>query len=305
VHAALLVVQIAFASQAVEGKIAMGPRATGGEGISPFAIAMVRMLAAAVFFQVTTRALGLARALSWRDHARLAGLSVIGIALNQTLFLLGLSLTTPTTASLLSVTIPVFTAAIAVITGAERPTVRLALGILSSVAGALWLTGIHEVDKGAAIVVANSLSYSAYVVFSRSIIRRLGAVVVVTWVFTWGAVLFAPIGLPALVADAPAWTPRGLAFVGYIVVMPTIVAYVCNAWALGRSSPTLVTIYIYAQPVIASLLAWVQLGQPVAPRTAGAAVLIALGVAIVAARRDVRPPIEPRARAPLEPDAPA
>ena len=58
VHGALLVVQLAFASQAVEGKIAMGARVAGGEGISPFALAMVRMLGAAAFFQVFTRARG-------------------------------------------------------------------------------------------------------------------------------------------------------------------------------------------------------------------------------------------------------
>src|ERR1700679_250935 len=83
VHAALLVVQLAFASQAVEGKIAMGPREAGGEGISPFAIAMARMLAAAIFFQVSARATGSLAPTTRRDHLALAGLSVIGIAANQ------------------------------------------------------------------------------------------------------------------------------------------------------------------------------------------------------------------------------
>jgi drug/metabolite transporter (DMT)-like permease len=284
VHAALLVVQIAFASQAVEGKIAMAPREAGGEAISPFAVAMVRMLAAAAIFQALTRGMHLLRPTSRRDHLELAGLSIIGIALNQTLFLVGLSITTPTTASLLSVTIPVFTAAIAVLSRKERATPRLGLGLASSLAGAVWLAGVGKVDLGAIVVVANSLSYSAYVVFARDAIRRLGTLTVVTWVFTWGALLFAPIGLPALVAGAPTWTARGFGFIGYIVLVPTIVAYLCNAWALGRSSATLVTIYIYVQPVIAGLLAWVQLGQRVEARMVGAAALIALGVALVASR---------------------
>jgi hypothetical protein len=67
-HAALLVVQITFASQSVEGKIAMASRVGGGEEISPLALAMVRMFGAAVFFQtgvqlgqsVTERMLGAA-----------------------------------------------------------------------------------------------------------------------------------------------------------------------------------------------------------------------------------------------------
>ena len=94
VHAALLVVQLAFASQAVEGKIAMGPLASGGENIAPAALAMVRMGGAAIVFLAFTQAFDLRQRTTWRDHLTLAGLSVLGISLNQTLFLIGLRSTT-------------------------------------------------------------------------------------------------------------------------------------------------------------------------------------------------------------------
>ena len=54
-HAALIVVQVAFASQAVEAKVLMMPRAAGGEGLSAFAIAMTRMFTGALFFQAYLR----------------------------------------------------------------------------------------------------------------------------------------------------------------------------------------------------------------------------------------------------------
>jgi drug/metabolite transporter (DMT)-like permease len=288
-HLALLVVQLAFASQAVEGKVAMGARAVGGEGIAPYALAMARMAGAALFFQVLTRATRWLARTTWRDQAQLAVLSVLGIALNQTLFLIGLRITSPMSAALLGVTIPVLSAGLAVVVGQERGGVRLALGIGVAIGGVLWLTGIHAVDHGAVIVLLNCVSYSAYIVFSRGIVRRLGAVTVVTWIFTWGALLFAPLGAPALIEAAPGWSARGWTFVGYIVVVPTIVAYLCNAWALGRSSATLVTIYIYVQPLITALLAWIQLRQAPTSNMLGAAVLIVIGVSIVATRRGARP----------------
>lgn len=284
-HLALFVVQLAFASQAVEGKIAMGARDAGGEGIAPYALAMARMAGAAAFFQILTRATGTLARTTWKERAQLAILSVLGIALNQTLFLLGLRMTSPMSAALLGVTIPVLSAALAVVVGQERGGVRLALGIGVSIAGVLWLTGIHAVDRGAVIVLLNCVSYSSYIVFSRGIVRRLGALTVVTWIFTWGAILFAPLGLPVLIEAAPAWTARGWGFVAYIVVMPTIVAYLCNAWALGRSSATLVTVYIYVQPLITAILAWLQLRQAPTSNMLGAAVLIVIGVSIVASRR--------------------
>jgi len=286
-HAALIVVQVAFASQAVEGKIAMSAREVGGEAIAPAALAMVRMGGAAFAFLLFTQLFKLRVHVTAKDHLVLAGLSILGISLNQTLFLIGLRTTTPVSAALLSVTIPVFTAAMSVVARTEKPSWRLAAGLGLALAGVLWLTGIHTVDRGAVIVTINSLSYSSYLVLSRRTIVRLGAWTVVTWIFVWGAALFAPYGVPALVADAPAWTPRGLRFVAYILVMPTIVAYLCNAWALGRSSPTLVTIYIYTQPLIAALLSWVQLGQAVSERVVVAALFILFGVGVVATRPGV------------------
>jgi drug/metabolite transporter (DMT)-like permease len=192
-------------------------------------------------------------------------------------------------AALLSVTIPVFTAAIAVILGHERPSWRLGIGLATSIAGVVWLTGVGKVDMGALVILANCVSYSLYIVLSRATIQRLGTLTVVTWIFAWGAILFAPLGMPDLLAGVASWTARGWTLLAYIVAMPTIVAYLCNAWALERSSPTLVSIYIYVQPVLAAVLAWLQLGSAVSERLALAAVITAAGVTIVATRRNAVP----------------
>jgi drug/metabolite transporter (DMT)-like permease len=283
-HAALWIVQLAFASQAVEGKLVMTDVAHGGGGVDPWALAMARMLGATTFFVVFTRVTGVLVRTTTRDKLALAGLSVLGITVNQTLFLVGLRHTSSTAAALLSVTIPVFTAAIAVATRVERMSIPLAGGLGLAVTGVLWLTGVRNIDLGAAIVSVNSLCYSSYLVLSRGIIRRLGALTVVTWIFVFGALSFLPFGLPALVTNVPHWNVLAVELVGYIVVVPTIVAYIANAWALGRSTPTLVTIYVSSQPLIAAILGWIQLGQPLTQRLVVAAAFILAGVALVVTR---------------------
>ncbi len=283
--------QFAFASQAVEGKVAMLPRAQGGEGIMPAALAMIRMLGGALFFQAL-QALMRARRPSVQanpigraDHARLAGLSVFGIALNQTLFLMGLKLTTPFSVSVLAATIPVFAAALAVLFGKETLSWRTVLGVALALVGVLSLVGNGSLDRGAILVALNSLSYAGYVVLSRDVVLRVGALRSVAWIFTYAAVLFAPFGMGPLLHQVPALTPRGWGFALYILAMPTIVAYLLNAWALARSSATLVTIYIYLQPLIAAGLAWLQLGMGISKRAWLAAILILAGLGIVSSRR--------------------
>jgi drug/metabolite transporter (DMT)-like permease len=294
-HAALLLVQFAFASQAVEAKVAMLPRAQGGEEIFPEALAMIRMLGGALFFQaiVRTRATQ-GVAISRGDHARLAGLSVLGISLNQTLFLLGLRWTTPFSVSLLGATIPVFAAALAVLFRKERFSWRTLLGLALAMLGVLSLVGNGSLDRGAILVALNSLSYAAYVVLSRDVVLRVGALRTVAWIFTYGALMFAPLGVMPLLAQVPALTPRGWGYVAYILALPTIVAYLLNAWALGKSSATLVTIYIYLQPLIAAVLAWVQLGHGISSRAGVAAVLILVGLGVVATRQPARVVVDSR-----------
>jgi len=281
VHLTLLVVQVAFASLAVEGKVAMGPP----YGVSPPALAMIRILGGAVTFIAAHLALRTPRVTRARDVAELAALAVFGIVVNQALFLAGLSQTAPVSATLLVAMIPVFTAAIAAIAGRERLNARAGAGIAVALFGVLVLSGFALPGRGDVLVLLNSASYAVYVVFAKSALERLGTVTVVAWVFGLGALLFAPIGGVALAREAPAWPAATIALVAFIVLVPTVLAYALNAWALRRAAPSLVTIYVYLQPLVVAALARIQLGRAVSLRAALAGIVIFVGVGLVASSR--------------------
>src|SRR5262249_13570230 len=160
-------------------------------------------LGGAAVFQMFTRTTGLLRPVAKRDHMWLALLSVLGVALNQTLYLIGLRSTSPTSASLLNVSIPVFTATLAALLRQAKLSVRTVLGLALACGGVTYLTGVRSVDRGALIIALNCLCYSAYIVLSRRIILRLGAFTAVTWIFTWASVLFVPVGATAFARGAP------------------------------------------------------------------------------------------------------
>jgi drug/metabolite transporter (DMT)-like permease len=297
-HIALLIVQFAFASQAVEAKLAMLPRAEGGEGIFPEALAMVRMIGGALFFQAAAFSLRKRSILleparriesetgvdTAKIHVKLVGLAALGVALNQGLFLAGLRVSTPFAVSLLGATIPVFTASLAVVFRKEPASWRTGVGLVLALSGVLWLTGVGssvtQLDRGALLVAINCFSYSLYVVFSRNLVIAIGSLRLMAWVFTYAAIMFAPLGLRPFLHELPQLTTRGWLLITFIVAVPTIVAYGLNAWALARSTATIVTIYIYMQPLIAAVLAKLQLGYSISSRAGLAAVLILGGVAI-------------------------
>jgi drug/metabolite transporter (DMT)-like permease len=249
---------------------------------------MARMFGGAVFFQCALRLLRPRSKPTRLEHLRLAGLSLRGVVLNQGLFLVGLSITTAFSAALLTAVIPVFTAVIAVVLRQERATLWMAGGLALAVSGVLWLTGLHSIDRGALIVTANCLAYSLYLVLARPMIRRLGPLVVISWVYAYGMLIFSPIGMFAVARDLPAWSSQSWLLVGVMVIGPTIFAYGANAWALARATPSVVAVFIYLQPLFAALLAWVQLGQGLTVRMMVATVLIFAGVGLVLAPASLR-----------------
>src|SRR5262249_26942090 len=152
--------------------------------------------------------------------------------LNQALFLLGLHATSPMAATLLVATIPIFAAAIAAAAGREPLTVRRGFGIAVAVFGVSVLSRFAFPAGGDLFVLLNAASYAVYVVLAKGVLARYGTATVIAWVFGWGAVLFAPVGLGALVRGAPTWSAGAWGYATFVVLIPTVFAYAVSAWAL-------------------------------------------------------------------------
>jgi len=279
---ALFFVQLAFGTLPVEGKIVMNPPLS----VSPQALAMMRILGGAlVFVPAYVLSSSAPKVATFRDRFTLVLLAIFGVALNQALFLQGLSRTSPMSATLLVATIPLFTAIIAVLVGRDRMNFHTAAGLALAVFGVFVLSHFALPKAGDLFVLLNASSYAVYVVFSKSTVMKYGTLAVMAWVFGAATILFAPIGALALVRDVPHWSPAAYGYVAFVVLVPTILAYAVNAWALRRATPTLVTIYIYLQPLVVIMLSALQLGQtpPIASLFGG--LFILAGVTTVALRK--------------------
>ena len=283
-HGALVAVQLIFGTWPVVGKLAL--RALPATGLVTF-----RIVGATVAFLLIRRAAESPRIQSKGDYWRLALYSLLGVVLNQFLFVKGLELSTVINSALLGTTIPIFTLLVSVLLGYESGSWRVAVGLLLAACGVVYLINpaqanfSRETNIGNLILLFNSLSYGAYIAISQDMIKRYGALTVITWIFVFGSLVTLPIGGYHLSKISFSTVPTlvWLAML-YIIVVPTVAAYYLNAWALGRVAPSVVAIYIYLQPLIAFAVAPFFLGESLNSRTWLAAALIFAGVATVTVR---------------------
>lgn len=280
-HLALIAVQIMFGTWAIFGKIVL-------QSMSSASLVGFRICGAALIFTVLQRKLAELWKLPKRVVAWLVLSSLLGIVVNQLLFVKGLSLTTVINATLLSTTIPVFALALSIALGHDRASLRHLVGIALAISGVVYLMDpwrasfSAQTTWGNILIVTNSLLYGAYIAISRNLFKQYGALRVITWVFQIGAIVTLPIAAYAWSADRLLFVSRGtwLAVI-YIVLVPTVIAYYLNAWALVRVAPSVVAIYIYMQPLLAFGLAPLVLGESWNSRTIVACALIFAGVAVV------------------------
>ncbi|MGA9997669.1 MAG: DMT family transporter [Pyrinomonadaceae bacterium] len=283
-HLALIAVQLFFGTWPIFGKIAL--RALPSTGIVAF-----RIGGAAVAFSILQKLIGRVQKVRKGDYLRLALSSLLGVVFNQLLFVKGLSYTTVINATLIGTTIPVFTLIFSIAFGYDLLSWRKALGIVLAACGVIYLVDplrsnfSHETTLGNLLIVANSISYGAYIAISQDLVKRYGALTFITWVFVIGSIVTIPIsvwtlrGVPLLQISAGVWLA-----VLYIILIPTVGAYYLNGWALARVAPSTVAVYIYLQPLMAFALAPLILGEQLNSRIWVASLLIFAGVAIVTLR---------------------
>ena len=293
----LIIVQLCFGVFPAVGKIAL-------QAFSPKALLVWRLAAGSAVF------MGFAVARHRRaafppaaDLARLFGLSLLGVIINQLLFLEGLKRTTAVNAGLLITVIPVATTAIAIGLRRERATWRRQLGMGLAVTGvatlfllrgaARTLGGEHSL--GDAFIVINAVSYSFYLVLAKGVLTRLPQLVVLAWLFAFGLLVVPWIALDVPWAPAEAQTRHWLALAG-VLLFPTLLAYLLNTIVLARTHASTTAAYVMLQPFIAAALGVVLLGERPGWREAVTAGFVLAGLWLVS--------VPPRGAAPVAGSAP-
>lgn len=202
-----------------------------------------------------------------KDLLKLALCGLFGVAINQMLFFKGLNLTTPINAAVIMVTNPILVLLFGFAMLSEKFTLKKLIGITLGAVGAFLLItngGNISLDpnhySGNILVLLNASSYAIYLVMVKPLMQKYKPITVVSWVFLFGFIFVIPFGWNEF--QAISWTtmPNFVLWeVVFVVVGTTFFAYLFNIYGLQTLNASVVSSYIYLQPVLASLIAlWAQ-----------------------------------------------
>ena len=286
IHLALLTVGLTYGANYSIAKYVM-PAFMG-----PYAVIVLRVVLGAAFFWIVDYFSGPEKIKYKRDYLALAGLSMLGVAINQLTFFKGLSMTTPITASVLMTSSPIIVLISAYFILREQISMQKLIGIALGATGAILLIGLSgfsfnsETFNGNILIIVNAISFSFYMVLVKPLLLRYKAMTIIKWIFFFASFAVVPFGYNELVAvDWRALPPTVWISLSYIIVATTWLVYLLNNWSLKFVSPSLVTSYIYVQPVFSTIIAVIFRGDQLRWEEAGYALLIFAGVYLVSIRK--------------------
>lgn len=254
--------------------------------MQPFGMNVIRVGVSAILLWLLFLTKPLKSNIQRIDLPRFALCALTGIAINQMLFLKGLSLTYSIHAVLLMLTTPILITIIAAWLLKERINVYKIIGLGLGISGAVLLiasgknTGSgSNVLLGDLLILINAVSYTFYFILVRPLMLKYNPVQVIRLIFSMGFFMVLPFGWNEFMAVS--WStfgPAEFTCLGLIVIGGTFLAYLFNVYGIKILGASTAGSYIYSQPVFAAIIAMVFLHEKLEMYKIIAAVLIFTGV---------------------------
>jgi drug/metabolite transporter (DMT)-like permease len=145
----------------------------------------------------------------------------------------------------------------------EKLLLRKILGILLGLTGTVFLI-LYGKSVGAApnanlgnfLVFVNAVSYGLYLIIVKKLMDKYNPFMFVQWIYTIGFFMVVPFGWYE--AHAVAWhSMPSIVFMEFlfVVVFSTFLTYLLNLLSMKALQPTTVAVFIYLQPLFATIFA--------------------------------------------------
>lgn len=294
VHAALFLVSLLYAILfSWAGEIM--PAYISAEGF-----VWLRILTAFALFSICSLFIT-DKTIDWKnDWKRFAVCAFFGTAANMFMFFKGLSLTKPINGAVLMLVTPLFVAIIEHVIQNKKPSVKMTAGISIGALGAfllMWGKGAHfsgETLEGDLWVSVNALFYAIYLVLAKKLANKYHAITVNRVMFGMGLIYIAPLGaLPLWATDFSAIPGDIWLKIGYVLFFTSFLVYLLNTYGIKHASGSLVGIYIYLQPLLATIIAILLGRDEITSEKVMYGLMIIMGVWLVSGKYSLKMSIRP------------
>lgn len=268
------------------------------EPIAPFALVIIRVVLSTVLFWIAGIFIKSAP-IPKKILGSLVIASIFGTAGTQMMFLKGLSLTSPINASVIMTLTPVMVFIISAIFLGEHLNRFKIAGILLGISGAFFLVGGQNFQFsgvntiGDIIIFFNTTVFAIYLVLIKKFMIKYPPITIVKWVFLLGCPMVIPFGLEDFLninwstLSTSTWVSTA-----YVAIGATFLVYLLNTIALSKVNASLVGFYIYLQPVIATCIAILFLGETLSLEKIFFSIMIFSGVGLISIKTKKTSPSE-------------
>ncbi|RZK01767.1 MAG: DMT family transporter [Flavobacterium sp.] len=197
------------------------------------------------------------------DFPRIIAAAFFGVAFNMLTFFKGLSYTSPISASVIMVTTPIIVLILSAIIMKERMLKRKVFGIILGLVGTAFLIlygksigNATNASLGNFLVFANAVSYGFYLIIVKKLMDKYSAFTFVKWIYLFGFLMVLPFGYQDLQGLDIASIPEAIGWkIGFVVIFSTFLTYLLNLLSMKELKPTTVAVFIYLQPLFATIFA--------------------------------------------------
>ena len=235
---------------------------TGSHTFSPLALFSIRSVCACALFWLVSLFFPRER-VEARDFVKIFLASFLGYFCCQLSFLMAIPQVTPMTSSIVSSLSPVYTMFIAAVAIKEPLTLKKAAGVLVSFGGMLLLvlgsmnaSGVQEnTIQGILLLIVNGLSFALYLGIFKPLISKYSVCTFMKWIFLFSTLMSLPFTVGELIhLDWCAIPSEILLELAFLVFFATFVSYYLIPYGQKQLRPTLVSMYAYVQPIIATAI---------------------------------------------------
>ncbi len=267
---------------------------TTSGAISPLALFTLRSVGAGTLFWLISLLRPKER-VELRDLPKIFAASVLGFFLAQISFLFAISQITPMDCSIVASLAPFYTMFIAAYTLKEPISAQKIGGVVLSLCGVIYLilngvsssSGVVETTPvGVLLMVVNSLCFALYLGIFKPLIGKYSVVTFMKWIFLFSTLMTLPFTSRELIeVEFASLPPSYIGQLAFLVVCATFVTYFLIPVGQRLLRPTLVSMYTYVQPIVATVVSiYVGLDRLTLSKVI-AAIAVFAGVVIVSRSR--------------------